>query len=45
MEDKHESQSWFWTEEWQAGERAAEAELKAGRFIEYAGGAEFMASL
>ena len=24
-------QSWYWTEEWQAGERAAEDDLAAGR--------------
>lgn len=36
MEHKSESQAWFWTEEWQSGERAAEADLKAGRVTEYA---------
>ncbi len=25
-------QAWFWTEEWQAGEREAEADLAAGRY-------------
>ena len=27
-----ENQAWFWTEEWQAGEREAEADLAAGRY-------------
>jgi hypothetical protein len=27
-----EDQAWFWTEEWQAGEREAEADLTAGRY-------------
>ena len=27
-----EDQAWFWTEEWQAGEREAEADLVAGRY-------------
>ena len=26
-----DDQSWYWSEEWQAGERAAEADLAAGR--------------
>jgi hypothetical protein len=26
-----DDQSWYWSEEWQAGERAAEADLVAGR--------------
>ncbi|MBL7063330.1 MAG: AbrB family transcriptional regulator [Anaerolineae bacterium] len=25
-------QAWFWTEEWQTGEREAEADLAAGRY-------------
>lgn len=28
-----ENQIWWWTEEWQKGERAAEAELRAGKSI------------
>ncbi len=27
-----EDQAWFWTKEWQAGEREAEADLAAGRY-------------
>ena len=26
------SQAWFWTPEWQAGEREADEDLKAGRY-------------
>lgn len=28
-------ESWFWTEEWQAGEREAEEDFKAGRYQEF----------
>jgi AbrB family looped-hinge helix DNA binding protein len=28
-------QRWFWTPEWQAGEREADADLAAGRFTRY----------
>jgi hypothetical protein len=28
-------QAWFWTPEWQAGERAADADLAAGRSSRY----------
>ena len=27
-----QDQAWFWTKEWQAGEREAEADLAAGRY-------------
>jgi beta-mannanase len=27
-----EDQAWFWTEEWQAGEREAESDLATGRY-------------
>jgi hypothetical protein len=27
-----EDQAWFWTDEWQTGEREAEADLAAGRY-------------
>jgi len=30
-----EDQAWFWTEEWQAGEREAEADLETGRYEEF----------
>jgi hypothetical protein len=29
------SQAWFWTPEWQAGEREADEDLTAGRFDRY----------
>lgn len=38
-------QEWFWTEEWQAAEREAEADLAAGRFESFDNDAEFLASL
>ena len=31
--DDEDDQSWFWTEEWQAGEREADEDLAAGRII------------
>jgi hypothetical protein len=30
-----DDQSWFWSEAWQAGERAAEADLAAGRYQDF----------
>jgi hypothetical protein len=38
-------QSWYWTAEWQAQERAAEEDIQAGRCKESATMAEFLASL
>ena len=39
------NQAWFWTEEWQAGEREAAAEIKAGIGTVYNSGEDFLASL
>jgi hypothetical protein len=30
-EERDPDQAWFWTEEWQAGEREAEEDIRAGR--------------
>jgi len=38
-------QEWFWTKEWQAAEREAEADLAAGRFETFENDADFLASL
>ncbi len=38
-------QEWFWTAEWQAAEKEAEADLAAGRVETYENDAEFLASL
>lgn len=38
-------QAWFWTQEWQAAERAADADLAAGRFTRYDSDEGFLASL
>ncbi len=38
-------QEWFWTAEWQAAEKQAEADLAAGRVDAYETDAEFLASL
>jgi AbrB family looped-hinge helix DNA binding protein len=39
------SQAWFWTAEWQAGERQADAEATADRGTVHESGEEFLASL
>ena len=38
-------QEWFWTAEWQAAEKEAEADLAAGRVETYGSDAAFLASL
>ncbi len=38
-------QTWFWTPEWQAGERQADADKAAGRFTRYESGEAFLAAL
>lgn len=38
-------QWWFWTEEWQAGERQADADLAAGRLTHYDSDEAFLRSL
>ena len=39
------SQAWFWTPEWQEGERQADEDLAAGRFDRYESDEEFLAAL
>ncbi len=39
------SQAWYWTPEWQAGEREADAEIAAGGGRVFMSGEEFLASL
>jgi antitoxin PrlF len=38
-------QAWFWTPEWQAGERDADADVAAGRRTRYHSDEEFLAAL
>lgn len=38
-------QAWFWTEEWQAKEREADEDLRAGRFEEFDNIDDFIDSL
>jgi antitoxin PrlF len=38
-------QAWFWTPEWQAGEREADADIAAGRETRYHSDEEFLAAL
>ena|SRR5579862_3980498 len=39
------SQAWFWTPEWQEGEREADAQLAAGEGESFASGEEFLEAL
>jgi len=39
------TQAWFWTPEWQEGERQADADIAAGRVDRYDSGEEFLAAL
>ncbi len=39
------TQAWFWTPEWQAGEREADADLAAGRGETFYSGEEFLEAL
>jgi len=39
------SQAWFWTPEWQRGERAASADIEAGRLTTQASSEAFLDSL
>jgi AbrB family looped-hinge helix DNA binding protein len=39
------TQAWFWSPEWQQGEREAEADLAAGRIETVASGEEMIAAL
>jgi AbrB family looped-hinge helix DNA binding protein len=39
------SQAWFWSREWQAGEREADADIRAGRVTRHTSDEEFLASL
>ena len=39
------TQAWFWTPEWQAGEREADADEAAGRMETFYSDAEFLAAL
>ena len=39
------TQAWFWTPEWQAGEREADADLAAGRVERFESGEAFLQAL
>lgn len=39
------AQAWFWTSEWQAGERQASADIAAGRTRRFESDEDFIASL
>ncbi len=38
-------QAWFWSPEWQEGERAASEDIEAGRTTRFLTGEDFLASL
>ena len=39
------TQAWFWSPEWQAGERKADADRAAGRVKSFSSGDEFVSAL
>ena len=39
------TQAWFWTPEWQAGEREADEDIAAGRIERFESDEEFLAAL
>ena len=39
------TQAWFWTTEWQAGEREADEDIAAGRVERFESDEEFQAAL
>jgi hypothetical protein len=43
--DRDPDQAWFWTDEWQAGEREVDAELAAGQVEEFDTIDDFLADL
>lgn len=42
---RYPDQAWFWTPEWQAGEREADADIKAGNVKEFSTVKEFIEEL
>jgi hypothetical protein len=45
MQEVNPDQAWFWTEQWQAGEREVDANIAAGRGTFYGDTDEFVAAL
>jgi len=45
MQRLNPDQAWFWTEEWQFGQRRAEADVAAGRVTSFESDEEFFAAL
>ena len=45
MQRLNPGQAWFWTEDWQAGEREADADIAAGRTTFHATTEDFLAAL
>ena len=43
--DLERSQAWFWTPEWQKGEREADEDIAAGRLARYDSEQEFLEAL
>ncbi len=41
----NKSEAWFWSKEWQAGERQVDEDLKAGRYTDYSNPKDFLDSL
>lgn len=45
LADANPDQAWYWTEEWQRGERGADADKEAGRSTQFESDADFVAAL
>jgi hypothetical protein len=45
MQRVNPGEAWFWTENWQAGEREVDANIAAGRTTHYTSDEEFLAAL
>ena len=45
MQRLNPDQAWFWTEEWQAGEREVNRNIAAGNLVHFASDEEFDAAL
>lgn len=43
--DPSDPEAWFWSEQWQAGEREADADIASGNGTHHASGEDFLASL
>ena len=45
VQDDNDDQSWYWSVEWQTGERQADHDIETGQVFTYESEEEFLASL